>query len=333
MIGEAAKHQDRLASLLPAGYEIIGLPREAAHTDAFDGAIGPGDAVIALRFSRRDQFARPFRLLHVPGAGLDGIALDTLPAATTVCNVFEHEVPIGEFVLASMLEWEIRLTELRRSFSPGTWSDIYRNRVPHGELYGKTLGIVGFGRIGRAIAQRARAFGLRVLAVDASAADGAGLADQVLPPDELPAMLRAADYVAIACPLTDSTRGLFQAAELGTMRREAVLINVSRAEIVDEDALFDALSQGDIGGAVLDVWYRYPAGADDRVEPSRRPFHSLPNVICTPHSCAWTTALPERRYAFIARNLQRLAAGEPLANVVRQPAPRPLTAPEETPPA
>lgn len=323
MIGEAAKHQNRLASLLPTEHEIIGLPREAAHTGDFDSAIGPEDAVISLWFSRRGLPVPTFRLLHVPGAGLDGIDLDTLPAIATVCNVFEHETPIGEFVLASMLEWELRLSDLRRNFSPGTWSDTYRNRVPHGELHGKTLGIIGFGRIGRAIAQRARAFDLRVLAIDASTTDGAGLADQVMPTSELPTILRAADYVVIACPLTEATRRLFQAAELGAMRRSAVLINVSRAEIVDEDALFAALSTGVIGGAVLDVWYRYPTGADDQVEPSRLPFHTLPNAICTPHSCAWTTELPERRYAFIARNLQRLAAGEPLANVVRAPAPRP----------
>jgi phosphoglycerate dehydrogenase-like enzyme len=319
MIGEAAKHEKRLSAKLPTEYEIIGLPREAAHAAEFDGQIAPEDVVISLRFSRRDMPVPAFRLLHVPGAGLDGIDLPTLPAAAMVCNVFEHEIPIGEFVVAAMLEWEIRLCEMRRSFSPETWSDIYRNRIPHGELYGKTLGILGFGRIGRAIAQRAHGFGLRILAVDAHTITGADLADEVMPPENLGAMLRGADYVAIACPLTDETRGLIGPTELGSMKRDAVLINISRAEIVKEEALFAALTGRTIGGAVLDVWYGYPTGADDQVEPSRLPFHALPNAICTPHSCAWTSELPERRYAFIARNLERLASGEPLLNVVRAP--------------
>jgi phosphoglycerate dehydrogenase-like enzyme len=99
-----------------------------------------------------------------------------------------------------------------------------------------------------------------------------------------------------------------------------VLINVSRAPIVEEEALFAALSQRVIAGAVLDVWYSYPTGAEDRVPPSRFRFEELPNAVCTPHSSAWTARLPDRRYAFIARNIARLQAGLPLVNRVWPPA-------------
>jgi Phosphoglycerate dehydrogenase and related dehydrogenases len=326
MIGEAAHHKDKLAALLKTPCDIIALPREAAYSSGCDAAIGRDDVVVSLRFARKDGPRPDFRLLHVPGAGLDGIDTESLPAGCTVCNVFEHEIPIAEFVLAAMLQWEIRLDELRRSFSTDSWPDIYRARVPHGEVYGKTLGLIGFGRIGRTIAQRARAFGMRVIAVDAMppvSGDPAlsELADAVLPPSGLPELLAAADFLVVSCPLTEETRGLIGADQFRAMRPSAVLINVSRAPIVDEEALYDALSHRIIAGAFLDVWYGYPTGSDDRVPPSRFRFEDLPNAICTPHSSAWTNNLPNRRYAFIAQNIARLRAGEPLLNVVRAPSP------------
>ena len=316
MIGEAANHKDKLQASLQGSYDIVGLPREAAWSASSDGVIAPDDVVVTLRFARPDG-APPFRLLHVPGAGLDGIDFGSLPPGCAVCNVFEHEIPIAEFVLLAMLEWQIRLSAMRRSFTPETWSAVYRNRVPHGELFGKTLGLVGFGRIGRAIAVRARTFGMRVIALDATTTDPAGLAEIVLPPSEQPRLLADADFLVIACPLTENTRGSIDSDALGHMKPSAVLINISRAEIVDEDALYRALADGVIAGAFLDVWYCYPAGSDDAAPPSRQPFHTLPNVYATPHSSAWTDALPRRRYAVIAENIRRLGGNEPLLNLVR----------------
>ncbi len=319
MIGEAAHHKEKLAAFLKTPCEIVALPREAASSSEFDSAIGRDDVVVSLRFARKDGPAPAFRLLHVPGAGLDGIDMASLPAGCTVCNVFEHEIPIAEFVLAAMLQWEIRLDELRRSFATDSWPDVYRARVPHGEIYGKTLGLIGFGRIGRTIARRARAFGMRVIAMDAMPAAPGELADAVLPPTGLPELLAAADFLVVSCPLTAETRGLIGADQFRAMKPSAVLINVSRAPIVDEAALYDALSHRIIAGAFLDVWYGYPTGSDDRVPPARFRFEDLPNAFCTPHSSAWTSSLPERRYAFIAQNIDRLRAGEPLVNVVRAP--------------
>jgi len=330
MIGEAANHKDKLAAFLTTPCDIIALPREAAHSSQFDSAITADDVVVSLRFSRSGGTAPEFRLLHVPGAGLDGIDVASLPSGVSICNVFEHEIPIAEFVMAAMLNWEIRPDALRSSFATDTWSDVYRARVPHGEIHGLTLGLIGFGRIGRTIARRAAAFGMRILAVDRFAADPDGFVEAILPPDRLPEMLAQSDFVAVACPLTDETRGLIGAAELAAMKPTGVLVNVSRAPIVDEEALYDALKRQAIGGAVLDVWYGYPAGADDRVAPARFRFEDLPNAVCTPHSSAWTTRLPERRYAFIARNIDRLAAGEPLLNLVRAPAPAVLPAIQDT---
>lgn len=330
MIGEAANHAEKLAGALRAPCPIVPLPREAAFDAAADAEIGPEDVVISLRFQRPAGAAPAFRLLHVPGAGLDGIALDRLHPGTAVCNVFEHEIPIAEFVLACILERAIDLQGMRARFDPDRWAETYRNRVPHDEIHGSTMGLIGFGRIGRAIAARARAFGLRILAVDAARGDP-GPADAVLPPERLDEVLAAADWLVIACPLTAQTRGLIDARALAAMKPGAVLINISRAEIADQADLYAALRDGTIGGAVLDVWYRYPQASDDAASPADFPFQDLPGVVCTPHSSAWTRDLPHRRYGAIAANIDRLRRGEALSNLVRAPAAAPQSHPRPEP--
>lgn len=322
LVGEAANYLDILRGHVdPSLAEIVALPREAALVATHDGGIAPADIVVSLRL-RRDGGPLPaMRMLHVPGAGLDGIDMAQIPHGTVVCNVFEHEGPIAEFVLASILEWTIGLAGLARDFDDRTWSDTYRRRRPHGEVQGKILGLIGHGRIGRAVADRARALGIEVIAVDAAVTEPS---DGLLPPQRLSELLAAADYLAIACPLTDETRGLIGAAQLAAMKPSAVLINVSRAEIVDEAALYAALSRNTIRGASLDVWYRYPKGSDDQVAPSERPFHALPNAICTPHSAAWTRELMLRRYRVIGENITALLTGGPLRNVVRPAASGPI---------
>lgn len=314
LIGEAADHEADLRQHLVTPCDMVGLTADAADSAVFDDQIGADDVVVSLRFSRPDGQAPPFRLLHIPGAGLDQVDFAALQPKTLVANVFEHETPIAEFVLARLLEWEIRAAELQNSFSPQTWSSLYRHRVPHGEIFGKTLGLVGYGRIGRAIATRAAAFGVDVIAVDDNAKTDSFA--RVLPSARLPEVQERADYLVLACPLTPATTGLIDAAALARMPATAVLVNVSRAPIVDEAALYKALQNNEIGGAILDVWYAYPRAGDRRISPADWPLWEMPNVWCTPHSSAWTTQLPRRRYAVIADNVDRLVTGRPLQNVV-----------------
>jgi phosphoglycerate dehydrogenase-like enzyme len=315
LVGEAAEHADDLRVHLRRPQEIAALPADAAHTDRYDDRIDADDVVVTLRFARPGATAPRFRLLHVPGAGLDGIDLAALHPDTAVANVFEHEIPIAEFVMARLLEWEIRAGEMQASFSAESWPDAYRGRTPHGEVHGRTLGIVGYGRIGRAVASRAAAFGMRVRAVDDTAhPDGTA---EVLPVNRLGEVLDTADYLVIACPLTPATTGLIDRAALRRMRSHAVLVNVSRGPIVEESALFEALRDDVIGGAVIDVWYAYPRSAEDRAAPASYPFWELSNAWCTPHSSAWTRELAQRRYRAIALNIDRLVTGQPLTNLVR----------------
>jgi len=131
-------------------------------------------------------------------------------------------------------------------------------------------------------------------------------------------MLPLCDTVLISCGLGPETKGLIDARRLALMKPGALLINVARAAIVDEDALYAALKEGHLGGAALDVWWQYPTQAEPERRPSRRPFHELPNVLITPHSSSSTEATADRRWNVVAANLDRFARREKLENIVLQ---------------
>ena len=136
-------------------------------------------------------------------------------------------------------------------------------------------------------------------------------------PDGIEKVLRRSDYVVISMPATPETVGRLGRRQLALMKPGAFLINVARAEIVDEDALYDALAHGSIAGAALDVWYRYPRTAGP-VAPASRPFHELPNVLMTPHAAGWTDGMHSARADLIAENIRRIAASEePLNRIAR----------------
>jgi phosphoglycerate dehydrogenase-like enzyme len=195
-------------------------------------------------------------------------------------------------------------------------------RPRHRELAGSRVLVVGAGRIGRAIGQRAAALGCTVTGVNRSARDVPPGFSALQPMSALDDLLEAADFVVLACALSDETRGLLDARRLARLGREAVVLNVARGPVIDEAALYDALADHRIGGAILDVWWAYPGPGDATPSPSAFPFHQLSNVIMTPHYSGWTDGLFVRRSADMTANLDRLANGEPLLNVIR-PASRP----------
>jgi phosphoglycerate dehydrogenase-like enzyme len=257
------------------------------------------------------------RLVHLPAAGLDAIDLTAVPAGCRVCNAFEHEIGISEYVMAAMLHHVVDLAGRSERFKAGSWAESPRLAAPfRPELAGQTIGSIGYGHIGRAVARRAKAFGMRVMALARTSRDVDPPPDWLGEPQDLPALLQASDFVLVACPLNDMTRGMIGEAQLAQMKPDAVLINIARGPIVDEDALYEALAKRRIGGAVLDTWYRYPEPGNSGLRPSRHPFHELDNVVMTPHCSGWTEGLMERRFAVIADNIERLRAGRPLINQV-----------------
>jgi phosphoglycerate dehydrogenase-like enzyme len=299
------------------------IPCEFIHTtekDARDVAADVDVFVTLVFTSEMGRAAKRLRLVQVPGAGLDRIDRSAVPLGTALANVHGHETGIAEYVLGAMIALSRDFARVDASLRIGRWDSQWAPAIPPPpvwpELAGRTLGILGYGGIGQAVAQRARAFDMRVCAirrnVGRSAEDDLALLGTM---ENLPEVLERSDYLAITLPLTPETRGLLGEAQLASMKRTAVLVNVSRAQIVDEDALYGALAEGRIAGAALDVWYRYPS-APGPLLPAARPFHELRNVLMTPHVSGWTDGMLEARASLIAENIGRTAQGEAPVNLV-----------------
>jgi phosphoglycerate dehydrogenase-like enzyme len=310
----AVRLEERVRAHLTPAHDVI-LADEAAIT----AKLADVDVLVTMVFTRdMAAAARRLKLVQVPGAGLDRIDRAALPAGAALANAYGHEVGIAEYVMGAMLALTRELGRLDAALRRGIWESQWAIGVappaPWPELAGKTLGILGYGRIGRCLAKRARAFDMSVVAIRRTAMPPDGLAE-LRPPEALDEVLARADYLAITMPLTSDTRGLLGARELGLMKRTAVLVNPARAEIVDEDALYEAVADRRIAGAALDVWYRYPTRAG-ATPPARRPFHELTNVLMTPHVSGWTEGMLEARAKLIAENVGRVGRGEPPINPV-----------------
>ncbi len=311
----AAEQADRLRGLLSDRWQVDTFV-EGDPPEALPGKLLEADVLLTSRIAPDLPPTPRLKLIQSPVAGCDKISPARVPANCPVCNVYEHEIGIGEYALATMLEWTLRLGPIEARFRAGDWTDGVAGLGPtHGELYGKTLGIVGVGHIGHAIAERAKGFGMKIVGVTRTPREEP-LFDEVHPADRLDKVLPELDFIVLACPLTAETRDLIDARRLALCKETAVIMNLSRGHVVAEEALYDALVEKRIGGAILDVWYSYPERPDQPAEPSRFPFRDLDNVIVTPHCSGWSDGLLPRRWKLIAQNLENVADGEPLVNEV-----------------
>jgi phosphoglycerate dehydrogenase-like enzyme len=294
---------------------------------SFEGlADGPVDDVeVLLRgFLSTDAFDR--LLAHAPHlawvhSATAGVERVLTPASrqrglviTNARGVFSR--PIAEYVLMMILAISRKLPQLLELQRERTWQPL-----EGAELADVTVGVVGLGSIGRAVAGLATAFGCRVIATrrrseagDAAAEGEEGPADalaleRILGPEGLPELLAESDFVVLAAPLTAATENLIDAAALEAMKPGAWLINVARGRLIDEHALVRALRDGQIGGAILDTFRDEPL-------PPTSPFYGLDNVIVTPHTSWSSGRVLDRSVELFCANLRRYAMGERLANVV-----------------
>ena len=276
--------------------------------------LGDVDILVSLAFSQdMGRAAHQLKLVQVPGAGLDRIDQSALSPKTLLANAYGHEIGISEYVLGAMLLLTRGLARLDTKLRKGEWESQWAAGTSAPplwpELAGKTLGILGYGRIGQAVARRAQAFGMEIQAIRRNFHQPpSDPTVHLAGPERLHELLRRSDYLAITASLSEETRGLIGERELGLMKPSAILINVARGEIVDERSLYQALASNRIAGAALDVWYRYPKDGQPTF-PGNYPFHELANVLLTPHVSGWTDGMLRERTKVIAENVTRTVNG------------------------
>jgi phosphoglycerate dehydrogenase-like enzyme len=302
-----AQIRDLLVPQLPADQAVAWVDGEGE----FEG--DPSDALAYFRWwtgrfilEKVLAVAPQVRWLHTPSAGVDHLLIPpVLERGVTVTNsAGVHAIPIAEFVLALMLSHVKQLPGYAAAQAERRWD----RELEAGELFERTLLILGIGGIGQAIAQRAAAFGMRVWGSRRSPRPMPGV-ERVVGMDGWRELLPAADVVVVAAPLTAETRGMLDADAFAAMRPDAFLINIARGAIVDEPALLDALRAGRIAGAALDTFEQEPL-------PPESPLWDAPNVLITPHATAGSPRMRERQIALFLENLRRFRADEPLLNVV-----------------
>jgi phosphoglycerate dehydrogenase-like enzyme len=274
------------------------------------------DANIFVGFTLRAEqlrAARQLKWLHCISAGVSQLMIPELRESQIIVTNASgvHASTMAEHVIGMILALlrdfpgAIRYQLQRRWAQQEIWDGDDRPQ----EIQGRTVLIVGFGAIGRAIAERLRSFGVHVWAVSRSGSADAGLAERVLPVAQLDSALSDADVVVLAAPETPGTHGMIGAGQLARMKRTAILINVARGSLIDEPALISALRDRTIAAAGLDVAVEEPL-------PAESPLWSLDNVLITPHISGVTDRLWEREAELLLDNLDRWFSGRPLRNRV-----------------
>jgi phosphoglycerate dehydrogenase-like enzyme len=285
--------------------------RAPALTEAQRDAFGRAEVLLALDLPvGLGTFAPALRWVQAIGAGTDHFRGAELRPDVVVTNAAGvAAVPIAEFVIGQLLAIWKRFDELTDQQRRHVWEPSYGRQVS-----GLTLGLVGLGAIGTAVAERARALGMRVLAVRRRPGVSARppVVDELVGPERLHDVLARVDAIVVCAPATPDTQDLFDAAAFGAMRPGAVFCNVARGSLVDEAALLDALRSGHLGAAVLDVTRQEPLPADS-------PLWDAPNLRLSPHSSASLDHYVESVFELFADNLGRYLRREPLHNVVIQP--------------
>ena len=264
---------------------------------------------------RPEQFvaAKKLRWIHSPAAAVHQLMFPALIQSSVVLtnSTGIHGPVVAEHAIAVLLAMAKRLPQAMQYQARRQWSQdlLWHERPRPREVADATVAVVGMGGIGREFTARAKALGMKVLAVRENPGKGADGADAVFSSTQIDEVLPQADYVLLCTPVTPATTGIINAARLGKMKPDAYLINVGRGPLIDDAALLQALKDRRIGGAALDVFVEEPL-------PSDSPFWSLDNLLITPHTAAVTDRLWDRHYRLIVDNMKLFLAGERLLNEV-----------------
>ncbi len=289
-----------------------GADSEVVVTRQRDAADHASDAEVILGFVPERLFhaAPKLRWVHAIASGVDAFLYPEFVNSNVVLTsekglVGEHLADHG-FGLLLMLTRQLAAAD---RMGPDSWNHRPELRIQEIELTGSTMGIIGFGGTGRAMARRAAAFGMNVRALDRDPVPTSPEVEIVESVDELKSLLAGSDVVAVCCPLTVDTAGMLNAETFRHMKPTAFLVNVTRGEVMVEADLIDALKSGAIKGAALDVTPREPL-------PPESELWSLPNVVMTPHTAGASQFRARRNLERFITNLERLNREEPLEGII-----------------
>ncbi len=309
VISDPAAAVLRLLERLPGDASVTVSERiEVLQAAARDAEVVLGREARRAAVQAVVRAAPRLRWVHSLSAGVNEyLCPELVESAIQLTNsrgVFSRS--LAEFALGAALFFAKDFRRMLRQQAAGVWESFDVE-----ELHGKVMGIVGYGSIGRAVAERARDFGMRVIAVRRrpEQTSGGGPAPEILPAGRLAELMARADFVVVATPLTPETRGLLGEPELRAMKPAAVLINIGRGPVVAESALIRALRERWIRGAALDVFDREPL-------PPGHAFYELDNVLLSPHCADHTPGWEEAAMEVFLDNFARFRKGEPLRNLV-----------------
>ena len=309
VLGNPASKHLKLLERLPHTVRLV-----ATADDAHAIATAPDADVIVCDMGRGELLkamlpqAVKLRWIHSVSAGVESLLFPELVdhPATLTNGRGAYKRSLAEFVIAGAMYFAKNMPRMLADQKAHKWEQFYME-----ELHGTTMGIVGYGEIGRAAAEKAKAFGMRVLALrrrpELSSSDP--LVDRVYTHAGLHEMLAESDYIVAAAPNAPGTLGLIGEAEFAVMKPNAVIMNVGRGPVIVESAMIRALSSGKIRGAALDVF-------DEEPLPAGHPLFDLPNVLISPHSADRVTGWLEIAVEVFLNNFERFEKGEALMNVV-----------------
>lgn len=285
--------------------------------------LSDAEIVLTTHWNEALRDAAPrLRFMQLLAAGWEKITSSSIPPGVAVANCYEHEQAVAEYVMMMCLAHSRKLLVADRALRQGDWRfSSVGGYPPHTELGGRTIGVVGLGRIGRAVAKLAAAFDMRRVGIDmvaiSTAVQEALGFDWTGGPQDLDRLLAESDFVVLSLPMNEQTRGMLDARALHMFKPGAILINAARAEIVDQQALYEALRDGVLTGASLDTWWHYPMTEPGKA-PADFPFADLDNVIMSPHIAGVTAETVMRRMQSAGVNIERFLRDEPIANIIAE---------------
>jgi len=273
------------------------------------------EAVIGENFSKEDlEQAKKLKLIQIPFAGVDKLDFNLYKNYPDIfiCNIHANKFAVAEHAFALILALTKNIVTNDRDLRLGKWHG-FPTKEPTVQLQGKSIGIVGLGSIGWEIAKIGHTLGMKVFALKRKIEEKDLKKKNILEflgeKKDLEKVIKESNFIVVAVPLTKETKGLIGKKELKLMKGK-YLINISRGVVIDEEALFKSLKEGNLTGAAIDTWYQYPSSEQRKVLPSKYDFNKLDNVVMSPHTAGYTDRALEENIKSVFDNIVKIYYGE-----------------------